>query len=59
MSIDVVNECPVGAASLLPGSGAGLIGLRERVELAGGTLDVGPTPDGGWKVGAWMPWVPA
>ncbi|MBT8224440.1 MAG: hypothetical protein HKP61_16430 [Dactylosporangium sp.] len=28
----------------LPGSGLGLIGLRERVTLAGGTLTTGPVP---------------
>ncbi len=33
-----------------PGSGFGLAGMRERVELAGGTLVVGPTSDGGFCV---------
>ena len=51
----VTNRRPVAAGSLLPGSGAGLIGLRERVALLGGTLSAGPTADGGWQVRAWLP----
>ena len=51
----VTNRRPVAAQSLLPGSGAGLIGLRERVALLGGTLTAGPTSDGGWQVRAWLP----
>jgi hypothetical protein len=46
----------VAAGSLLPGAGAGLVGLRERVQLVGGRLWTGPTPDGGWRVEAWLPW---
>ncbi|RRS00459.1 sensor histidine kinase [Glycomyces terrestris] len=38
------------------GSGHGLIGLEERAALAGGRLEYGPTGDGGWRVGAWLPW---
>jgi signal transduction histidine kinase len=53
--ITVTNQRPVAAGSLLPGSGAGLIGLRERVALLGGTLTAGPTEDGGWRVRAWLP----
>ena len=38
------------------GSGAGLLGLTERVTLAGGTLEHGPTPDGAFTVRAELPW---
>lgn len=37
------------------GSGNGLLGMRERVRLAGGTLSVGSTPGGGWEVEADLP----
>ncbi|MBO9568180.1 MAG: two-component sensor histidine kinase [Cellulomonas iranensis] len=35
--------------------GAGLAVMRERAALVGGTLDAGPTPDGGWRVHARVP----
>jgi signal transduction histidine kinase len=56
VTVRVANLRPVAADSLLPGSGAGLVGLRERVTLSGGRLAVGPTPEGGWQVEAWLPW---
>ncbi|CAL9438787.1 sensor histidine kinase [Streptomyces sp. enrichment culture] len=37
------------------GTGHGLVGMRERVRLVGGTLDVGPLPDGGFRVAARLP----
>ena len=54
----VTNRRPVSAGSLLPGSGSGLIGLRERLSVLGGSLRSGPDPDGGWTVVAVIP-VPA
>jgi signal transduction histidine kinase len=42
------------AAPAAAGGGFGLQGMRERVELAGGTLAVGAT-DGGWRVEARVP----
>jgi signal transduction histidine kinase len=38
--------------------GHGLIGMRERVRLAGGRLIVGPAPDGGFRVEARLPFGP-
>lgn len=39
----------------VPGSGYGLIGMRERVTLAGGTLSTGRTDSGGYRVRAIFP----
>jgi signal transduction histidine kinase len=36
----------------LPSSGRGLTGMRERTALYGGSVDAGPTPDGGYRVAA-------
>ena len=38
-----------------PGAGQGLVGMRERVALFGGTLTAGPTAEGGWAVGTTLP----
>ena len=42
-------------ALALPGAGTGLIGLAERVALAGGGLAHAPTPDGGYALRARLP----
>ncbi|GAB2634244.1 sensor histidine kinase [Nocardia goodfellowii] len=34
--------------------GHGIIGIRERVDIAGGLVQAGPAPDG-WIVEAWLP----
>ena len=39
----------------LPGGGHGLVGLRERAQLLGGTLTAGPTAEGGFEVRAELP----
>lgn len=44
----------------VPGSepatgGKGLIGMRERANVYGGSLDAGPAPGGGWRVRAEFP----
>ncbi len=60
LHISVRNHQPVPAytAPTLPGSGAGLLGLQERVALAGGTLVVGPDGSGDFVVEAELTWRP-
>jgi signal transduction histidine kinase len=56
VTVEVVNRRPVSGAALLPGSGIGLLGLRERVALHDGMLEALPLEDGGWRLAAWLPW---
>ncbi|MGJ9411676.1 sensor histidine kinase [Aeromicrobium sp. CF4.19] len=53
LEVEVVDDGH-GAASG-EGSGLGLLGMRERVEVHDGTLVVGPEPGGGWAVRARIP----
>jgi signal transduction histidine kinase len=58
VQVSVTNGPPApGAASELSGtgSGIGIAGLRQRVELTHGTLRAGPTPDGGFRLEATLP----
>jgi signal transduction histidine kinase len=53
LTIAVSN--PLGGASVIPGSGTGLVGLTERVRLAGGQLDHRSTAHE-FLVSASLPW---
>ncbi|MFJ2862845.1 sensor histidine kinase [Kitasatospora sp. NPDC087314] len=56
LRVEVRNDAPpVRPAETLPGGGHGLVGLRERAQLLGGTLTAGPTQDGGFEVRAELP----
>jgi signal transduction histidine kinase len=58
VQVEVVDDgrgpAPSGA-STGNGTGHGLLGMRERVGLHGGRLDVGPVPAGGYRVLATFP----
>ena len=53
VDVEVVNG--PGTSAVPQGGGRGLIGLRERVAIFGGRLDVGPETDGGWRLAATLP----
>jgi signal transduction histidine kinase len=55
LRIEITNPGGNGVP-ITPGSGAGLVGLTERVQLAGGTLDHGRAPDGEFRLEASLPW---
>ncbi|MBN6039843.1 sensor histidine kinase [Amycolatopsis sp. 195334CR] len=54
LRVAVVNRLTPRSAGV-PGSGYGLLGMRERVELAGGVLEAGPDPAGRFRVCARFP----
>ncbi|MFI1422692.1 sensor histidine kinase [Streptomyces sp. NPDC020731] len=56
LTVTVRNPAPEGDVPHVPGAGQGLIGLTERATLAGGALEHGPTPDGGFEIRARLPW---
>ena len=53
--IEVVNAAPACPAAPAAPAGHGLHGMRERVRLLGGSLETGPTPEGGFRVSARLP----
>ncbi|MFC4117954.1 sensor histidine kinase [Nonomuraea zeae] len=54
--IDIRNPLPApGSAPAAPGSGVGLVGLTERVRLAGGQLDH-HSSGRQFQLQAWLPW---
>ncbi|GIH61469.1 sensor histidine kinase [Microbispora siamensis] len=55
LEVTVRNAPPVRPVPSLPGSGLGLIGLRERVELLGGEFTARAGDDGGFVVWARLP----
>ncbi|MFM9589497.1 sensor histidine kinase [Streptomyces scabiei] len=56
LAVSVVDGGEVAVSGNTPlGGGHGLIGMRERVMLYGGTISVGPRPEGGFEVRVTLP----
>ncbi|MFI9051567.1 sensor histidine kinase [Streptomyces sp. NPDC053427] len=55
LEINVSNTAPQGPVESLPGSGTGLVGLRERVELLDGEFVAKVCQGGGFTVSARFP----
>ncbi|MGP4012389.1 sensor histidine kinase [Streptomyces sp. 4N124] len=56
LDVSVRNSAATTRTARPPGSGFGLLGLTERVDLAGGKLDHHATPDGGYLLTAQLRW---
>jgi signal transduction histidine kinase len=56
--LEISDDGPARAAGRVDGTRRGIIGMRERARLLGGTLDAGPTPGGGFRVRADLPLEP-
>jgi glucose-6-phosphate-specific signal transduction histidine kinase len=50
-----VTDDGLGAAAPSDGPGHGLLGMRERIAMYGGTVQAGPRAGGGYQVTARLP----
>ena len=56
LKIEVLDDgCTAAVSDGRDGWGHGLLGMRERVALFGGTLESGPRIERGYAVRAWLP----
>lgn len=58
VDVRIANSRPLRSVTASPGAGHGLLGMRERAAMLGGTLRAGPLPDGGYEVAAYLPTSP-
>jgi signal transduction histidine kinase len=55
LDIEVVDDGPSSPGPSLVSGGHGLIGMRERVTVLGGTVKAEPRPGGGFRLRASLP----
>ncbi|OBA74546.1 hypothetical protein A5641_27605 [Mycobacterium sp. 1554424.7] len=55
VTLTLTNSRPDRPPNQLPGAQHGLLGLRERAEILGGTLRAGPLSDGGYELTMTLP----
>ena len=64
LALEICNDAALRAVPVLVacgdraaagGGGHGLVGMRERATMLGGSLEAGPTADGGFRVTAVLP----
>ena len=55
LTVEVDDDGNGAAATSTPGSGKGVVGMRERAAALGGELEAGPKPEGGFRVRARLP----
>ncbi|MEU1849591.1 sensor histidine kinase [Streptomyces sp. NPDC019990] len=58
LEVEIVNSRPTGPAPPSTGAGHGLLGMRERVAMLGGTMTAHPWHWDGFKVTAFLPDTP-
>ena len=56
IAVEIENGRPSGGVRAVASTGVGIVGMRERAESLGGRLEAGPTPDGGFRVSAVVPY---
>jgi signal transduction histidine kinase len=57
VNLEIIDDGVGGPGAVTDGTTGehGIVGMRERARLLGGTLDAGPLPDGGFRVRAHLP----
>ena len=56
LTVDDDGVGPAGADAADRGEGSGILGMRERAALLGGSVELGTSPLGGTRITARLPW---
>jgi signal transduction histidine kinase len=55
LTVEIDDDGDGASPAATPGSGKGVVGMRERAAALGGELEAGPKPGGGFRVRATLP----